>query len=268
MATLGSRGFSGNHSGYDFDIFGFTCGADLHLRDDLLLGLGAGYYQTSASFKDSGGSADIGSVPFFAYAAYTPGAFYAMGSSGYTLNLYDLNRNVTFGGVSRTANGSADGSQFNAAVETGYDLNFRGAVFTPAATLFYSRAWVGGFNESDAGSLNLNVDSQSADSLQSGIGMRMSFPFKIKDAVVLPQVSAFYQHEFGDDSRVLDARLAQGGSTFSFTTDSPQRDFGVLGAGVAVSLKQNLTLQANYNVEVGRWNYTPHFISAGLRWEF
>ncbi len=86
--------------------------------------------------------------------------------------------------------------------------------------------------------------------------------------MVLPQVSAFYQHEFANNSRGLDARLAQSGSTFNFTTDSPQQDFAVLGAGVAVSLTKNLMLRADYNVEAGRGNYTPHAISAGLRWQF
>ena len=114
-----------NQTGYHFDIFGFIGGADYRLRDDLLLGVGSGYYHTSVSYDASGGSAGISSIPFFAYAAYTPGAFYAMGSLGYTLNLYDLNRNLTFGGISRTANGSVDGNQFNAALETGYDLKFR-----------------------------------------------------------------------------------------------------------------------------------------------
>lgn len=210
----------------------------------------------------------VNSIPFFAYAAYTPGAYYAMGSLGYTLNLYDLNRNLTFDGISRTANGSADGSQFNAALETGYDLKFAGAILTPAATLFSSKAWVGGFTETGAGSLNLNVNSQSADSLQSGVGVRVSRPFKTPKAVVLPQVFAFYQHEFADGSRGLNARLAQDGSTFAFQTDSPRRDFAVLGAGLALNLKNQLSLQANYNAELGRGNSTSHFLSAGVRLEF
>jgi outer membrane autotransporter protein len=266
VATLGSRDSSANQTGYNFDIFGFTCGADYRLRDDLLLGVGSGYYHTSASYQNSAGAAQVNSIPFYTYAAYIPGNFYAMGSVGYTLNLYGLNRNLTFG--NRTANGSANGSQVNAAVETGYDLKLQKIILTPAATLFYTRAWVPSFTETGADSLNLHVNSQNADSLQSGLGARLSCPFKIKEALMLPQVSAFYQHEFANHSRGLDARLAQAGSTFNFTTDSPQRDFAILGAGVAVSLNKNLTVQANYNVELGRGNYTPHFISAGFRWQF
>jgi len=98
--------------------------------------------------------------------------------------------------------------------------------------------------------------------------VRLSRPFRTGKALILPQVYAYYQHEFSNDSRGLDARLAQGGSTFVFQTDSPARDFAVLGAGFAVNLEKNLSVQANYNAELGRGNYTAQFLSAGLRWEF
>ena len=60
----------------------------------------------------------------------------------------------------------------------------------------------------------------------------------------------------------------QAGSTFAFQTDSPKRDFAVLGATMTVGLKKNLRAQVNYNAEVGRGNYTAHYANAGLRWEF
>ena len=98
--------------------------------------------------------------------------------------------------------------------------------------------------------------------------MRLSRPFQSGHTLVLPQLYAFWQHEFANDSRGLNARLAQAGSTFAFQTDSPSRDFALLGAGVAVGLSQNLTLRATYNAEVGRGGYTPQVVSAGLRYEF
>jgi len=268
MAASGSQDSSTIQTGYKFDILGFTVGADYRLRDDLLLGVGSGYYHTGASYHGSGGSAEGSSIPLFAYAAYTPGAFYAAGSLGYTLNLYDLNRNLTFEGVNRKANGSVNGSQLSAALEAGYDLTFTRAILTPSATLSYTKAWVDGFTETGAGSLNLNVDSQSADSLQGGAGVRVSRPFKTRETVVLPQVFAFYQHEFANNSRGLNARLAKAGSAIGFQTDSARQDFVVLGAGFALYQKKNVSLQANYNLEFSRGSYTAHVLSAGLRWGF
>ena len=268
VSSFGSLDSTANATGYNFTIFGFTAGADYRLRDDLVIGLGTGYYNTSASYKNSGGDTGISSIPFYAYGAYTPGSFYAMGSLGYTLNLYSLERNIAFGGINRVATSSVNGNQLNASLETGYDFKVAQFTLTPALTVYYSQAWVNGFTESGAGSLDLNVNSQSANSVQTGLGMRLSRPFQSGTTLMLPQIYAFYQHEFANDSRGLDARLAQAGSTFAFQTDSPSRDFAVLGAGVAVGLRKNLTLQANYNAEVGRRGYTPMVVSAGLRYEF
>ena len=268
VSSFGTQDSTTKMTGYNFAIFGFTAGADYRLREDLVIGLGTGYYNTSASYKGSGGDAGISSIPFYAYGAYTPGSFYAMGYLGYTLNLYNLNRNLAFGGLNRVATGSPRGNQLNASLETGYDLKLAKFTFTPAFTLYYSTAWVDSFTESGAGALNLNVASQNADSLQTGLGMRLSRPFQSGQTLILPQLYAFWQHEFANNSRGLDARLAQAGNTFAFQTNSPSRDFAVLGAGVAAGLSQNLTLRATYNAEVGRGGYTPQVVSAGLRYEF
>ena len=122
VSSFGTQDTTANITGYNFAIFGFTAGADYRLREDLVIGLGTGYYNTSASYKGSGGDAGISSIPFYAYGAYTPGSFYAMGYLGYTLNLYNLNRNLAFGGINRVASGSPSGNQLNASLETGYDL--------------------------------------------------------------------------------------------------------------------------------------------------
>ena len=85
---------------------------------------------------------------------------------------------------------------------------------------------------------------------------------------VTPQLYAFYQHEYCDGSRTLDAHLSQAGSAFNFVTSAAHRNFAVLGADITIATKKNLKVQMDYNAEVGRGNYTAHYISAGVRWEF
>jgi len=268
LGTIGDWRTTPNRTGYDFNIFGFNLGFDYRFGDKLILGAGTGYYHTSADYKNSGGSSKADSIPFFVYGAYYPGNFYAFGSLGYTLNLYDMKRNFAFGGINRVAQSSVNGSQFNAGAETGYDLKLARVIITPNVSLNYSKVWVGSFSETGAGALSLNISSQEADSLQSGVGVRLSCPFKAGKARVVPQVAASYQHEFSNDSRGLNARLSQTGGTFSYRTESPRRDFAVLGAGVAVEVKHNVFLQANYNTEVGQSNNSTHNVSGVLRWSF
>jgi outer membrane autotransporter protein len=99
------------------------------------------------------------------------------------------------------------------------------------------------------------------------VGAKVALPLKRGATLVVPQVYASWQHEFSNDSRGLDARLSQGSSTFAWQTDEPTRDFAVVGADVTLS-KDNLTVQLDYNAEVGRDNFTAHSVSAGLRWRF
>ena len=267
-AAFGSQKSTVNQAGFDFTLGGFTAGGDYRVADHLLLGLATGYSHTASGFHGSGGSVTANTVPFNAYAAYFPGSLYAYGSLGYALNLFDLERGLNFGGLCRAAKSSTTGHQFNAYGETGYDLRVWRYILTPAATLAYSRLWVGSFTEQEAGALNLQVGSQTADSLQTGLGGRLTVPFRAGQVKVAPQVYGFYEHEFANGSRGLNASLSQTGSTFNFQADAAKRNFAVVGASLNLGLQGNLWVQVNYNAEVGRGSYTAQFVNAGLRYEF
>ena len=267
-AAFGSQNSSVNQTGYNFSLGGLTVGADYRLRDNLLVGLATGYSNTNSGFYGSGGSVTANTIPFNAYAAYFPGSLYAYGSLGYALNLFDLKRGISFDGIARAATSSTTGNQFNLYGETGYDLKLSRFILTPSATLAYSTLWVDGFTEQGAGALNLKVASQSANSVQTGVGGRLTVPLNVASVKVVPQGYAFYQHEFANGSRGLDASLSQGSSTFNFQTDAAKRNYALVGASVTAGLKKNLYAQVNYNAEVGRSNSTAQYVNAGLRYEF
>jgi outer membrane autotransporter protein len=233
------------------------------------VGLASGFSDTTSAFDGSGGKVNANAVPVNAYAAYFPGPLYAYGSVGYALNFYDLKRDINFGNLARTASSSTTGNQFNLYGETGYDLRLSRLILTPSATLAYSALWVGGFSEQDAGSLDLKVAAQSANSLQTGLGGRVTVPFKAGPVKMVPQGYAFYQHEFANGSRSLNASLSQGSSVaFNSQTDSAKRNFAVVGGNISVGLTKKLYAQINYNAEVGRGNSAVQYVNAGLRYEF
>jgi len=265
---IGSQGYSGKQTGFDYNLAGFTLGVDYRVRPDLLVGLATGYSNTTASFKGSGGSMTNNTWPLTAYAAYLPNWGYAFLSLGYSLNLLDLEREISFGGLTRRANSSTTGHQFNLYAEGGYDFRVKNLVVTPAVSLAYANISVGGFTENNAGALNLRVNSQQADSLQTGVGAKVAAAFKAGQVKVVPQTYAFYQHEFSNNSRGLDARLAQGSATMTFTTANPARDFAVVGGDITAFFSKKASAYVNYNAEVGRTNSSAHFISGGFRWEF
>ncbi len=266
--ALGRQDSTPNQTGFDFTIAGFTAAADWRVRDDLLIGLASGYNHTDASFFGSGGSVDGSTIPFNLYAAYLRGPFYLYGSAGYALNLFDVERDISFGGLARTAKSSITGHQFNGYGETGYDLGVGKAVLTPNFSLSYSHVWFDGFTEHGADALDLTLGDQSAESLQTGLGGRITVPFSVCEVKMVPQMYASWQHELSNDSRILNAGLSQAGSNFTFQTDGPMRDFALAGIALAVKPTRDLWLQINYNTEIGRDDYTVHTINAGLWYGF
>jgi uncharacterized protein YhjY with autotransporter beta-barrel domain len=206
---------SENQTGFTFNIAGFTAGADYRVRDDLLVGLATGCSHTGATFRGSGGNVQANTWPLTAYTAYLPRPFYAHRSLGYSLNLFNPERNLSFGSLNRSATSSTTGNQFNAYAETGYDLKLKALVATPVLSLAYSRLWVNGFNESGAEALNLDIPSQNAGPLQTGVRSKLAVPLKRNSGTVVPQVYAICQHEYSNSTRGLDARLSQGGNSFA-----------------------------------------------------
>ena len=267
--VLGSQSSSSRQTGFGFTMAGFTAGADYRFQERFLVGLATGYGHTGAGFKGSGGgSVENHTWPLAAYAAYLPESFYAFGSLGYALNLFHVDRQIAVGTIARKPGGNTAGHQFNAYGEAGYDLKPGRLVLTPMATLAYSRLWINGFNEGGGGSLSLKVNPQQADSLQTGVGAKLAAPLKGKGVALVPQIYATYQHEFADNTRNLDARLSQGGNTFTFRTDQRGHDFAVVGAGATFFGGKNFSLQVGYNAELGRAKYTAHTVNSALRYEF
>ncbi len=83
-----------------------------------------------------------------------------------------------------------------------------------------------------------------------------------------PQVSVVWQHEYANNSRGLNARLAQGSDTMIFRTDTPGRDFAVVSAEVSARLSKRLVANVSYNAEVGRNRSSNQGVNLGLRLEF
>ncbi|MCX8021677.1 MAG: autotransporter domain-containing protein [Syntrophorhabdaceae bacterium] len=265
--VFGDKQSSENQTGFKFTSSDLTAGVDYWMEEKLVVGFATGYRHTDADFYSYGGSIQAKTWPVTFYAAYLDRSWYAFGSLGYTLNLFDIERNINFGALHRKAKGNTVGHQLNAYTEGGYDLKTGCMVITPMASLAYSGLWVDGYGEDGAGALNLGIRSQKVDSLQSGVGLKVSTPFRRGSVNVVPQAYASYQHEFANRSRSINASITQG-DTFTWRTDNAKQDFAVVGARVDILTGKSFQMGINYNAEVSQGIPTVHSIFAGMRWEF
>ncbi len=85
--------------------------------------------------------------------------------------------------------------------------------------------------------LELAIAKQNVQSLQASAGLVVARPFRAGEGAIEPFARGTFVHEFADDARDVSFRFAQDfrgadASFFTYRTDAPDRDFGVVEAGV------------------------------------
>jgi len=251
-------------TGYDYTAIGATLGVDYAVCKEFVLGLAGGYNHTDTTVDNNGGNANINTLTVGPYATVQVGDFYADAYAGYAKNFYDVERNIIFGAINRTATGDPNGDQVFSYLGFGYDKHIGDFVTGPIVSLQYTKLWIDAYTESNAGSLNLAIDEQTADSFQSGLGWHWAYNLKVGKMVFLPNITAVYQHEFLNDSRGITAKIA-GGSSFQTPTNNPERDFVRVGVGCSALLTDAVSVSLGYNTQVLDNGYSEQGVSGGVR---
>jgi autotransporter-associated beta strand protein len=242
---------------------GFTVGADYRVTDNFAVGIDAGYDGTSSDLHNTGRIYTNGGK-LGLYATYFTGGFYVDSAVNGGYNSYSTRRDALQG----TARGDTDGGELNVLYGTGYDFHSGGWTFGPTANFQYTDIGINSFNEH--GSLApLNFHSQSQDSLRTAFGAKASYDWKVGGVVIKPEVSAAWQHEYGDTAYALDSSFSNGNGDL-FTVNGPKlgRDSLLVGAGFAIMWNERTSTYVYYDGELARTNYNAQNVSAGIRLSF
>jgi outer membrane autotransporter protein len=249
----------GNASGAKHHGGGFALGADRWLRDDLLLGLAAGYGHDQADTAT--GNVDVDSYQVAAYGRWQPAAYYLDASLGYGHHHSDVTRHIGF--LGQRADAGYGGDSVNLALEAGWPLAHGQATLTPYAGL--SAAWWrrGNSAESGAGAANLDLATQKVDSQRSHLGLRYTW----NGMRFAPTADVAWVHEFGDVRVPVDARFASFTSATDFRIHGPEldRDRLALALGLAAWQEKNLRLDIGYRGEFAGSD-REHTATATLHW--
>lgn len=278
-------------TGFDFDGWGVTLGADYRVLDDLIFGLAGGYQNTDAKLNQDAGDLDADTYSISLYGTYYPTeTVYIDGILGFGSSDIKQDRRINYSitsgtgttQVDQTASADTDGDQFFAALSGGYDYAWNGFTVGPNVRVQYRKVDVDGYSEamSDptaAGSgLGMRVEDQDLESLTSVVGALATYAWSTNWGVLLPQFRAEWVHEFEDDPVVISARFLGGPTTPSFGTDNtfrltgdePDKDYVNIGAGISGNFAQGVSGYLAYQTPVGYSRLTSHNFSGGVRWEF
>jgi len=251
-----------NAKGYNFDSGAATVGIDYLFTDHFLAGVLLNYTGTEADLTN-GGRIDANAFRGGVYATLFGGGAYVNAFAGGAYSSYDLDRR----GLNSTVRGNTDGSDFNGLVTTGYDVHAGGFTYGPVVSFQYTYTGLNGFNET--GSLApLHIQSGHGDSILTNVGARASYDWHIGSMVLVPEVRATWQHEYGDDSDAITAAMLLGSPVFRVISSPIGRDSLVLNAGFTLKITADISAYAFYDGELARTNYQANNVMLGFRTSF
>ena len=237
---------------YNAQSGGMTVGVTYRVNPVISVGAYTGYEGTYAKYN-AGSTLIDNSVRFGLFATYGKvdnRGFYVSALLGGGYNQYQVTRNIQFSGINRTANSQPGAGELDTMLAGGYNIRKGNWTFGPTTSLQYTYLGVNGFNETGAQSLNLTSGGWNTASMLGSLGAQAAYTWQAtKNLVVVPQISASWQHEFMQNPYAINSSM--GGVNFSNLSSAPLRDFLYTGIGVTLEFKQRWFTSIFYNAAAG-----------------
>jgi autotransporter-associated beta strand protein len=259
-------------TGYESDVYGGEVGLDWNIDSNLLIGVSVGYVRNDLDFDANTGEAETDTIRGGLYMSWVPAEeWFVDGSFSYGYHMNEAERRIVVVGLApRTAKGDYDAHDITIAGRVGLDLApGEDVTLTPYAGAQYTLFMQEAFTETGAGAMNLAIDDQTTNSLQSQLGVRMAVVFRGENVTLVPEATLGWQHEFLADDENINARFSGANGGFVINRGSPERDAIIYGAGVSALMgdEGNMNLYLRYQGQ--NWADTDiHAISGGLTLRF
>ncbi|MEQ1889469.1 MAG: autotransporter outer membrane beta-barrel domain-containing protein [Alphaproteobacteria bacterium] len=271
--SFGEDDGSNEEAGYDLDGYGITAGADYKLSENLIAGAALGYTRTKNDFDQNGGELDQDTYSLSLYASVYSGPAYLDGVVSYALSDTDIDRRLSYGGltrpVNRVASGNTESDEWSISLGAGYEFSGGGWSLSPMGRATYSDADIDGYSETGAQGLNLAIARQNVKSFETALGADLSYAHSTNFGVVIPQLRLEWAHEFDNDSRQITARYVNDprNNRFFVRTDAPDRNYFNLGGGLSALIAGGKTVFAEVETILGREDFKKHTLRIGARVE-
>ena len=297
--TTGDKDARGNENQFDFDAYGLTTGLDYRFSGNWVGGIAYGYVDGEADIDDRQGSVSSGEVragegtqdseshSLVLYGTWYSDNLYFDGSLGFSSVELEGERSIQYGNVNQTATMDTDADQVAFSFGGGYNHNW-GSAWNARyfGRLDYVDVEIDGYREEpvarsaegadpsdptqDLDSLIMDVFDQDIESLQSVLGINLTYVANLNWGVLTPYATAQWHHEFKDDSRRITAKYVfdPTNDVLRFNSNGPDEDFYAVSLGFNSVLRGGTQLFLNYDTVLGLDDVTQHVFTAGIRLEF
>ena len=243
-------------------------GASYRITPHFAAGVLFDYNHTDANTDGSGSKIKVDSYNPGIYATWFDHGFYVDGLGAFGYNSYSNQRAIPLLGT--TATSSPEGQQYVADLNAGYDFHpDKSWVVGPTASITYAHLDVDSFSEGNAPGAELNVASQSTDSLRSRLGAHAIYQTLCGDVLLQPNLSIMWQHEFLNDADTMTSTFEDfTASSFATRTLSPSRDSALINLGLTATLNTSMAFYLNYMADIGADDYWAQSVVAGMKARF
>lgn len=271
----GDRSASANEDNFKHKTYGLTAGSDYRFSHRWVAGGALGIAKSAVDFDEEDGGLDVKGRSFTAYSTfYLSDKTYLEAVLAYNTHQFKSTRNIDYTtGTTRvqaSAVGKSDSKLYAASLGGGYEVLTSGA-FTMNLSARYDSldSTLDGYSESGADGLNLTIQKQTTRTSVSSLGMQMSYALSFRRAVVLPQLTLAWNHNFNDDAVLIKGSFVadETQTTFAFNSDTPDRDYTTVGLGASVVVPGGNTGFVHYETTRGKSYWSDYNIALGLRWE-
>ena len=204
--------------GYDAQRWGLAGGLETPINKEMNVGLTVAYAKSDV---DGGGAGsvrvDTDSYQAMVYGGMTREHYYIEWNAGYTRNQHDMERSLSFGGLTNRAQASFNSNQFNLGIEAGRPMSWEsdGAYWTPTVGLSVTHVIPESYTETGAGELNQSVSLETVTALVGTVGMKFHRPRLTEGGgLLVPFVEAQLKADFLGDELSATGQFAGGGAPF------------------------------------------------------
>ena len=261
---------TGTVLGYGARSAGLALGYDQKVSPEILLGAALTFGKTDADIKNSADTSEIDTYQLTAYGSYD-----TLLPSGQRW-LTDATLNIGFNeheserfldGFSPVAHRSEfDSEQLALQVLSSVEFIQNEWSIAPTFGFNYSKTELDAYSEV-GGPAPLNVAAQDIEQLELGLGVNLSRSFETQAGTVQPYFGVMAWYDFNDDPVSSRAAFQLGGSSFTSTNISEDRDRYQVTMGANLNLDNDLKLGValEHNHED---NLVSNLVSMALRYEF
>jgi len=229
----GSQAAENAFVGYNAGTYGTMIGYDAPIGIGTRVGLGLGYARSNIDGQTFSANTDANTYQATAYMSHEDGPWFVQGDVSFGWNDYSGTRNISFPGINSTADANYSGQSYTGFMTTGYHYFTDGLTLTPLASLQYTHVNLDSYAETGS-SIDLNVNSQNYNFLESGLGARAARPFAYDDGTYVPEIHFKWLRELVNPTVTNTAAFAVAGSP-SFTIPGFKEGDNTFNLGVGLT---------------------------------